>query len=57
MAFELETLLEICVKAGASDMHLQEGKPPVYRVNGNSSGSRASRPWRTATWCGSWTSC
>jgi twitching motility protein PilT len=35
MAFELETLLEFCVKAGASDMHLQEGKPPVYRVNGN----------------------
>ena len=32
---ELNTLLEICVKEGASDLHLSPGLPPLVRLNGD----------------------
>ena len=30
----IETLLEECVRRGASDLHIQAGKAPLLRVNG-----------------------
>ena len=35
MAIELDTLLEFAVKKAISDVHLQEGRPPAFRVNSN----------------------
>jgi twitching motility protein PilT len=31
---EIEALVEIVTKEGASDLHLSEGRPPIIRVNG-----------------------
>ncbi len=30
----VESLLEECIKHGASDLHLQVGLPPILRVDG-----------------------
>ena len=34
MALDLEHLLNLCVDQGASDLHLNPGRPPVHRVQG-----------------------
>ncbi len=34
MAFDLNELLKIAVKGGASDIHLKAGLPPMFRVDG-----------------------
>src|ERR1039458_139102 len=32
---EIEDLISLIVKEGASDLHLSEGRPPIIRVNSN----------------------
>lgn len=32
--YDMKTLLALCVKHGASDLHLSEGRPPIYRISG-----------------------
>src|SRR3989344_2664347 len=31
---EIQPLIRALVKHGASDLHLKEGRPPLYRING-----------------------
>jgi twitching motility protein PilT len=31
---ELNTLLELCLKNNASDLHISPGQPPIYRIDG-----------------------
>ncbi|MBM4373354.1 MAG: type IV pili twitching motility protein PilT, partial [Deltaproteobacteria bacterium] len=35
MPIDLDAILEFAVKKGISDVHLQQGRPPAFRVNSN----------------------
>ena len=35
MAIDLDAILEFAVKRAISDVHLQQGRPPAFRVNSN----------------------
>ena len=32
--YDMKTLVGLCVQYGASDLHLSEGRPPIYRIAG-----------------------
>lgn len=34
-SFDMKTLLNLCIKHGASDLHLSVGRPPIYRILGS----------------------
>jgi twitching motility protein PilT len=46
---ELNEILQVALRGGASDIHLKAGLPPMFRVDGAGFLPRRSRGWRSGS--------